>query len=71
MCAVMIKINEEKLRLFQELRAVSNWSKKMELEAINDKRITGCNLSILELLETRSGRIQVIKITHKFNALRI
>ena len=42
----------------------------MEFEAMNDKRITGCNLSILELLETRSGRIQVIKITHKFNALR-
>ena len=43
----------------------------MEFEAMNDKRITGCNLSILELLETRSGRIQVIKIIHKFNALRI
>ena len=67
----MIKINEEKLRLFQELREVSNWSRKMEFEAINDKNITGCSLSILELLETKSGRIQIIKIIHKCTSIRI
>jgi len=61
----MIKINEQKLLLFSEIKRVSNWREEEIFLKVSQPMLSNCNLSMLELLETKSGQIAIMMWLHK------
>ena len=60
----MIKIDEQKLLLFTEIIRVSNWSEEEVFLRVSQPILYNCELSVLELLESKSGRIAIMKWLH-------
>ena len=63
----MIKIDEQKLLLFAEIKRVSNWPEEEVFLKVSQPLLYNCELSMLELLESKSGRIAIMMWLHTLN----